>query len=156
MYIKWDVQGYIFEMFFTLEWPQVCHSYFMPLALHVELLTFSSFYYTLRWPSSLKFAWFIFSSTFISMSAAIHKPPHSLTMVPNCRFMLDLSAILKAPLCISSYDHNFRTKQQYMCCHKYKDFLISKNIFNIRISLNSQKRKDLCTKLNVNPRVQSG
>ena len=79
-----------------------------------------------------------------------------LAMVPNCRFMLDLSAILKAPLCISSYDHNFRTKQQYMCCHKYKDFLISKNIFNIRISLNSQKRKDLCTKLNVNPRVQSG
>lgn len=132
MYIKCDVQGYIFDMFFTLEWPQVCHSCFIPLSIHVELLTFSSFYYTLRWPSSLKFAWFIFSSTFISMGAAIHKPPHSLTMVPNCRFMLDLSAILKAPL----YLHmtiTLEPNSNICVVTKIKIFLISKNIFNIRI-----------------------
>lgn len=124
MYIKNEMFRHTFEIF-TLEWPQVCHSYFLYLSIHVELLTFFLFYYTLRWPSSLKFCMiYIFSSTFISMGAAIHKPPHSLTMVPNCRFMLDLSAILKAPLCISSYDHNFRTNSNICVVTKIKIFLI--------------------------------
>lgn len=29
------VQEYIFEIFFTLEWPQVCHSYFIPLGIYM-------------------------------------------------------------------------------------------------------------------------
>lgn len=47
--------------------------------------------------------------------------PYSLTTVPKCRFLLNVTITLNRLLGRYSCDHHFRTKQQYTCSYKYKD-----------------------------------